>query len=166
MNRETFITRIVPPLAFTVALFLLWELACQLFKIPPTILPAPSEVFAALWKFRAPIVENSWVTLWTTLAGFALATVFGLLLGIAVGWHRAIYAGVYPVLVGFNSIPKVAVVPVLNEVQLAPLFCENWKSNCELNVCVAVPKTGGGFTDPVNSLCLTSLIWIPLASAM
>ena len=113
MNREIFISRVLPPLAFTIALFLLWELACRLFKIPPTILPAPTEIFAALWKYRKPIIENSWVTLWTTMAGFLIATVFGLLLGIAVGWHRAIYAGVYPVLVGFNSIPKVAVVPVL-----------------------------------------------------
>jgi NitT/TauT family transport system permease protein len=60
-----------------------------------------------------PIIDNSWVTLWTTLVGFALATVFGLLIGIAVGWHKNIYSAIYPVLVGFNSVPKVAVVPVL-----------------------------------------------------
>lgn len=113
MNREFIISRVLPPLAFTVVLFLLWEIACRAFTIPPTILPAPSEIFAALWKFRVPIIENSWVTLWTTLAGFLIATVFGLAMGIAVGWHRTIYAGIYPVLVGFNSIPKVAVVPVL-----------------------------------------------------
>jgi NitT/TauT family transport system permease protein len=70
-------------------------------------------VFAALWQFKAPIISNSWVTLWTTLVGFALATIFGLLLGIAVGWHRALYSAIYPILIGFNSIPKVAVVPVL-----------------------------------------------------
>ena len=70
-------------------------------------------VFGALWQYRAPIAENSMVTLWTTLAGFLLATGFGLLLGILLGWHRAIYAGLYPVMIGFNSIPKVAVVPVL-----------------------------------------------------
>jgi NitT/TauT family transport system permease protein len=34
-------------------------------------------------------------------------------LGIAVGWHRALYSAIYPILIGFNSIPKVAVVPVL-----------------------------------------------------
>ena len=106
-------TEIVAPIAFTLALFLLWELVCRAFKVPLTILPAPSEVFAALWQFRAVIAENSVVTLWTTLAGFLIATGFGLLLGIIVGWHRAIYAGLYPVLVGFNSIPKVALVPVL-----------------------------------------------------
>jgi NitT/TauT family transport system permease protein len=106
-------TEIVAPIAFTLALFLLWEIVCRAFKVPLTILPAPSEVFAALWQFRAVIAENSVVTLWTTLAGFLIATGFGLLLGIFVGWHKAIYAGLYPVLVGFNSIPKVAVVPVL-----------------------------------------------------
>jgi NitT/TauT family transport system permease protein len=90
-----------------------WELFCDLFSIPLTILPAPSDVFAALWQFKAPIISNSWVTLWTTLVGFALATIFGLLLGIAVGWHRSLYSAIYPILIGFNSIPKVAVVPVL-----------------------------------------------------
>jgi NitT/TauT family transport system permease protein len=86
---------------------------CRAFRVPLTILPPPSEVFAALWQFRGVIADNSVVTLWTTLAGFLIATGFGLLLGIFVGWHKAIYAGLYPVLVGFNSIPKVAVVPVL-----------------------------------------------------
>ena len=113
MNRDSFQQVVLPPLVFTIALFALWEVACRLFSIPLTILPAPSVIFDALWEFRAPIIDNSWVTLWTTLVGFALATTFGLLLGIAVGWHKAIYSAIYPVLIGFNSVPKVAVVPVL-----------------------------------------------------
>jgi NitT/TauT family transport system permease protein len=113
MDREQFLVKVVSPAAFVVAMFVLWELVCKAFSVPLTILPAPSDVFGALWQYRAPIIDNSWVTLWTTLAGFLIATLFGLGLGIAVGWHRAIYAGIYPVLVGFNSIPKVAVVPVL-----------------------------------------------------
>ena len=113
MDRQDFMIKVVSPTAFTVALFVFWEAACRIFSIPLTVLPAPTVVFEALWQYRDPIISNSWVTLWTTLAGFALATVGGLLLGIAVGWHKAIYAGVYPLLVGFNSIQKVAVVPVL-----------------------------------------------------
>ena len=58
-------------------------------------------------------MHNSLVTLWTTVAGFALAVVFGVVLGMVVGWSRAIYRGLYPVMIGFNSIPKVAVVPIL-----------------------------------------------------
>jgi len=113
MDNRVLSIQVIAPAVFTIALFVIWEIACKLFKIPITILPAPMDVFAALWKYRTPIIDNSYVTLWTTLAGFAIATVFGLALGILVGWHKAIYAGLYPVLIGFNSIPKVAVVPVL-----------------------------------------------------
>src|SRR5258705_8922674 len=113
MDRGEFAIKVVSPAAFTVALFVVWEVLCRGLNVPLTILPAPSDVFGALWQYRKPIIDNSWVTLWTTLAGFLIATVFGLVLGIAVGWHRALYAGIYPVMVGFNSIPKVAVVPVL-----------------------------------------------------
>jgi NitT/TauT family transport system permease protein len=113
VDKREFLIKVVSPLVFTVVLFVLWEMICRAFAVPLTILPAPSDVFGALWQYRVPIIDNSWVTLWTTLAGFLIATVFGLVLGIAVGWHRALYAGVYPVLIGFNSIPKVAVVPVL-----------------------------------------------------
>jgi NitT/TauT family transport system permease protein len=113
MVRREFAIRVVSPAVFTVALFVVWELVCRALNVPLTILPSPSDIFGALWQYRAPIWDNSFVTLWTTLAGFLLATGFGLGLGIAVGWHRAIYAGIYPVLIGFNSIPKVAVVPVL-----------------------------------------------------
>ncbi|MBI2318669.1 MAG: ABC transporter permease [Betaproteobacteria bacterium] len=113
MDRREFAIKVLSPLVFTVSLFVLWEVVCKGFNVPITILPASSDVFGALWQYRDPIMDNSFVSLWTTLAGFLIATLFGLGLGIAVGWHRAIYAGIYPVLVGFNSIPKVAVVPVL-----------------------------------------------------
>jgi NitT/TauT family transport system permease protein len=81
--------------------------------MPRYVLPPPSLVFVEMWAFREALVENSFVTLWTTLVGFALAVGFGLVLGIAIGWSRALYAGLYPVMVGFNAIPKVAVVPIL-----------------------------------------------------
>ena len=111
-GQNTLIT-IFAPIAFTIALFALWQAGCRLFAVPITVLPAPTDIWAAFVQFRQPIIDNSLFTLWNTLAGFGMATVFGLLLGIAVGWHKAIYAAVYPVLIGFNSVPKVAVVPVL-----------------------------------------------------
>lgn len=101
------------PLLFTAGMFLLWEAVCRLFKVDPFILPAPSEVFAAMVQYWRPVLRHSYVTLWTTMAGFAIAVAFGIVLGLIVGWSRVIYRGLYPVMVGFNSVPKVAVVPVL-----------------------------------------------------
>lgn len=52
-------------------------------------------------------------TLMTTLIGFAIAIVVGVLLGIAIGSSSGAYDSLYPLLIGFNSIPKVAVVPLI-----------------------------------------------------
>jgi NitT/TauT family transport system permease protein len=101
------------PWLFTIGMFVLWELACRIFKVDTFVLPAPSLIFVAVAQYWLPLAKNSFVTLWTTLAGFALAVAFGIVLGIIVGWSRTIYRGLYPVMIGFNSIPKVAVVPIL-----------------------------------------------------
>ena len=101
------------PWLFTIGIFLFWEAVCRIFKVDKFILPAPSEAFFAMAQYWRPLLRHSLVTLWTTMAGFALAIVFGIILGLIVGWSRTIYRGLYPVMIGFNCIPKVAVVPIL-----------------------------------------------------
>lgn len=111
MKQQTRIA--LAPYVFTVAFFLLWEAACRAFSISSFVLPPPSTVFAALVQYRWPLFTNALHTLWMTTAGFGLSIVVGLALGLLVGSSRLLYAGLNPVLVGFNSIPKVAVVPIL-----------------------------------------------------
>jgi NitT/TauT family transport system permease protein len=100
------------PWLFVLGSVAVWELACIVLHIPTFVLPRPSMVVLSLYERLGPILDNSWVTLLRTLVGFAIAVVLGGILGIAIGSSRFIYRGLYPVLVGFNSIPKVAVVPV------------------------------------------------------
>lgn len=100
------------PWIFVGGLLAVWELACAGLRVPSFILPRPSVVAMALYMRCGPILENSWTTLVRTVVGFAIAVALGLLLGVAIGSSRLVYRGLYPVLVGFNSIPKVAVVPV------------------------------------------------------
>lgn len=104
---------VAAPWLWTLGLFVVWELAVHAFALPVYILPAPTEIFAAIVKYWSPIWKNSVQTLYTTVLGFILAVVGGLLLGLAIGWSRVIYAGLYPLMIGFNSIPKVAVVPIM-----------------------------------------------------
>jgi NitT/TauT family transport system permease protein len=101
------------PWAVITMFFLLWEIAVRVFSIPRFLLPAPTTIFATLWEYRWPILDNAWQTLMTTSVGFAIAVVFGLAGGVLVGSSRLVYEGFYPILIGFNSLPKVAVVPVL-----------------------------------------------------
>jgi NitT/TauT family transport system permease protein len=101
------------PWIYTAALFILWEAVVRIFSIPEFFLPAPTAVAKAFVEFWPAIYRNSLVTLVTTMIGFGLAVGFGLALGLVVGWSRSIYAGLYPLMIGFNAIPKVAVVPIL-----------------------------------------------------
>jgi NitT/TauT family transport system permease protein len=101
------------PWVFTIGFFLLWEIACRAFSVSAFVLPTPSAIAAAMWEYRTQLAFHSFHTLWMTFAGFILAVVFGLALGLALGSSRIIHAGSYPLLVGFNAIPKVAMVPIL-----------------------------------------------------
>jgi NitT/TauT family transport system permease protein len=112
MNRADILAKLAP-WVFTVALIALWEAAVWAFNIPPFFLPPPSAIARAFVDYWGPIYRNSRITLEATLLGFALAVAFGLFLGLLVGWSRTIYAGLYPLMIGFNAIPKVAVVPIL-----------------------------------------------------
>jgi NitT/TauT family transport system permease protein len=111
MRRRT--QRRVLPWVVIILLFVVWELVVRAFDIEPFVLPAPSAIFASGWEWRWPILDNAWQTFVTTLIGFVLAVVIGLLAGIAIGSSTMVYDGFYPALIGFNTIPKVAVIPIL-----------------------------------------------------
>lgn len=110
MNRAR---RVVLPAVVFVVLLLAWEAVVPLLGIQQIVLPQPSGVAVVLAKTAGPIAFHARATLVTTLIGFGLAVVLGLLLGFAIGGFPAFHDALYPLLVGFNSIPKAAVVPLL-----------------------------------------------------
>src|SRR5258708_15145 len=95
------------------ALLLTWESAVVACGMKPFVLPSPTAIFAAFVENRGPIMQHALFTLTSTMAGFALGVAFGVGLGVVIGSSRLVYVGLYPVLIGFNSIPKVAIVPLL-----------------------------------------------------
>jgi NitT/TauT family transport system permease protein len=101
------------PWIIMTAFLLLWEGFVRLTNMPEFVLPAPSVIIASMIKWWQPLLENAGQTLFTTTIGFAIAIVFGLVVGVAIGSSSLIYRGVYPLLIAFNSVPKVAIVPIL-----------------------------------------------------
>jgi NitT/TauT family transport system permease protein len=112
MSRKRQLQALIPWLV-TIGLFLVWELACRIFNVPPFVLPRPSLIFSVMYQYREQLWFHSLQTLFTTVVGFGLAVVGGLLIGLAVGASRVVYTSLYPLMIGFNSIPKVALVPVI-----------------------------------------------------
>ena len=98
--------------ALIIGFFVAWEVLCLMFGIKEIVLPRPSQILTTLWERLPGIMPHAVQTLYTTLVGFALGIVFGVLLGTFIGSSRLAYDVAYPLLVGFSSIPKVAVVPI------------------------------------------------------
>jgi NitT/TauT family transport system permease protein len=105
--------RRLTPWAVTASFFILWEIVCLVFRVDTFILPRPSLIAVSLVTHYGAILTNALQTLYTTLVGFGIAVGVGLFLGMLVGAMPDVYAGIYPVMVGLNAIPKVAIVPVL-----------------------------------------------------
>jgi NitT/TauT family transport system permease protein len=99
--------------ALIIGFFVLWEVLCIAFGIKEIVLPRPSQILATLWERAPAITPHAIQTLYTTLVGFGLGIVIGIALGALIGSSRLAYDVAYPLLIGFASIPKVAVVPIL-----------------------------------------------------
>ena len=112
MMSQRMLLRLMPWLV-TAGILLVWEAGTYFGNVDRTLLPQPSAVFAVMFKNLGLLTEYALFTLMTTVIGFAVAIVTGLLIGLAIGASALVYSGLYPLLVGFNAVPKVAVVPIL-----------------------------------------------------
>ena len=98
--------------ALIIGFFVAWELLCLMFGVKDLVLPRPSQIVATLVERIPAIWPHAAQTLYTTLVGFGLGIFWGVLIGVFVGSSKLAYDVAYPLLVGFSSIPKVAVVPI------------------------------------------------------
>jgi NitT/TauT family transport system permease protein len=95
-----------------VGFFVLWELLCLAFHVSDVVLPRPSQVIYTLIVRFPAMWPHIFQTVYTTLLGFVLGVSIGVVIGVFIGWSKLAYDVAYPMLVGFSSIPKVAVVPI------------------------------------------------------
>jgi NitT/TauT family transport system permease protein len=91
----------------------IWQLICTLFAVSEFIFPSPLRIATQFWEFKTTIASHAWRTYWVTMAGFGIAIVVGVLLGFIIGSSRMAYAAFYPLMTGFNALPKAAFVPIL-----------------------------------------------------
>lgn len=98
----------------TAAFFLAaWELTVRLFHIPELILPAPSRIFTVFDSpDAASILHNAVPTVWQAVAGFGAAIVLGFSLAVAMSYSQIVKEAIYPYLIGFQVIPKIALAPI------------------------------------------------------
>ena len=94
-------------------LLLLWQLVCSVFAVSEFIFPSPWRICTQFWEYKALIAGHAWRTFWVTMVGFGISIVVGVLLGFVIGSSKLAYAAIYPLMTGFNALPKAAFVPML-----------------------------------------------------
>jgi len=92
-----------------------WEAVVRIFQIPVFILPSPTQVGMALYRGLASGVylDHLKYTLLETLLGFIVGSALGFFLGTAVAMNRYVEFFFYPYIVMFQSLPKVALAPLI-----------------------------------------------------
>jgi NitT/TauT family transport system permease protein len=101
------------PIGTVLGVLLAWEAATRAFHIPNFIMPAPSAILGEGWAWRYRFVGHTWVTLYETLGGFALSMVVGVPLAVLIVYSPALRRALYPLIVLMQSVPKIAIAPVL-----------------------------------------------------
>lgn len=101
------------PLIALIVFLLLWEALVWVNEWPNYKMASPSDLLPAYQRYWGLFLTMGWQTLWRTVVGLLLAVVVGVLLGMVMGFSRTMRDALYPLLVGFNAVPKATVVPIV-----------------------------------------------------
>jgi NitT/TauT family transport system permease protein len=104
---------VVAPIAAVIVFLILWEALVRLNGWPDYVMASPSDLPPAYAQYWDLFIVMGWQTLWRTVVGLLLAVVVGVGLGMVMGFSRTMRDALYPLLVGFNAIPKATVVPIV-----------------------------------------------------
>jgi NitT/TauT family transport system permease protein len=100
------------PLLFAVASILAWELFCRASRISPVLLPPPSAVWRVLSDNWEILFQQCAPTTLATIVSFVAASLLGIVLAVAITFSAWVREALYPNIVMFQLIPKIALAPL------------------------------------------------------
>jgi NitT/TauT family transport system permease protein len=105
--------RLIYPLAGFAVIVILWQGYVDLAHVSKIILPSPLEIMWASWQRSDLLLRETVPTALESIYGFALAVVIGIPLAVCVASSRILNLTLYPILIATQSVPKVAVAPII-----------------------------------------------------
>lgn len=97
----------------SLAILLVWQFGVGFVGLSEFVLPTPWQIIHRIGVDHQLLLSNSWVTLSEVLAGFLLAAVGGVVTALAIFYSTMFERAIYPILVALQTIPKVALAPLL-----------------------------------------------------
>jgi NitT/TauT family transport system permease protein len=103
---------VILPTATAALVLAVWQGIVAAFHVPHVILPPPTEIAEALWRNLPVLLHHAVPTTLDAVTAFGVATVLGVVLAIAVAYSPLVRDTLYPNLVLFQLIPKIALAPL------------------------------------------------------
>ena len=100
------------PAAITLLMLVLWHVTVVVLDVPEAILPTPVKILSTIVKHWDLLLVHTWPTTRECLLGFLLAVVVGMGLGVLLAFFPMFHRSVYPLIVAFQVVPKVALAPL------------------------------------------------------
>jgi NitT/TauT family transport system permease protein len=104
--------RFMPPLALFVGVVVVWEAVSRIFRLPEFVLPAPTAIVEVLISNQRALGYAAFVTAREVLWGFLLSAVVGAAVALMIARFAAFGRALYPLVVLFQNVPKVALAPL------------------------------------------------------
>ena len=102
-----------PSIAAVAGLLALWQMVCMAGLVPGYMLPSPVQVLQAFFSERDALWRNSLITLQEAFIGLGLGVGIGFLAAVLMDAFRVLYQAFYPLLILTQTIPSVAIAPLL-----------------------------------------------------
>jgi NitT/TauT family transport system permease protein len=107
------VARLGLPVLGVAVLIAVWHLYVVIFKVPPAVLPRPDAVLTSFMHNWRLILAEGWITLYASFYGFLLAFILGVPIAVAISGSRILNYMFYPLLIATQSVPKVALAPLI-----------------------------------------------------
>jgi NitT/TauT family transport system permease protein len=101
------------PLVGVAIILVLWQAYTRVFGISRIVLPSPSDIIWASIERYDLLMRETWPTFLESVYGFGLAVLIGIPLAVCVANSRPLNLMLYPILVATQSVPKVAIAPII-----------------------------------------------------
>ena len=102
-----------PSVALVIVGIAIWEIYVRWQNVSPSVLPTPSDITSASWDDRGNLWTALWVTFQETILGLGIAIVAAIVLAVAMDFIPWVRRGIYPILVSSQTIPIVAIAPLV-----------------------------------------------------
>jgi NitT/TauT family transport system permease protein len=106
------LSRFVPALGLFIAVLIVWEAVSRMFRLPEFVLPAPTAILAVLVARQRDLGYAAYVTAREVLYGFLFSAVIGAAVALVTARFAAFGRALYPLVVLFQTVPKVALAPL------------------------------------------------------